>query len=105
MKNGYLLSYTICLLSGCTSLYMPWVAPYESFEKQLGEQYPISALPPYKSNEVWLGYEKRADGTQENRVGAAEQCVFAFEVDTRARRMTGWRLASKNDPQECMPSQ
>ena len=104
MKNCYLLGCVIFLLPGCTSLYMPWVAPYESFGKNLGEQDPVSVLPPYKSKEVWLGYEKRGDGTQENRVGAAEQCVFAFEVDTRTRRMTGWRLASKNDLQECMPS-
>ena len=84
---------------------MPWVAPYENFRKNLGEKHPISALPQYKAKEVWLGYEKRADGTQENLVGAAGQCVFAFEVDTKAQRMTGWRLAAKNDPQECMPSQ
>ena len=83
---------------------MPWVASYESFMGNLGEEHPVNTLPPYISEEVWLGYDIRADGIQQNRLGSREQCVYVFEVDTKTRRMIGWRFASKNDPQECMPS-
>lgn len=103
MKIGFLILCSMLLLPGCTSLYMREAAPYQSFKKNLGEQYPSSSLPPYLSKEVWLGYEILPNGNQVNLVGAGGQCVFAFEVDTKARRLTGWRFASKDAPPECMP--
>ena len=103
MKKTTLLFSMIFLLSGCTSFYMPWATPYESFRNNLGQQYSHNALPPHVWNEVWLGYEERPDGTQLNWVGAGERCVYVFELDKKTRRMTGWRFASKFDPQGCLP--
>lgn len=106
MKKLSLLGCLPFFLSGCTSMYMPWVVPYEGFKNQLGERRPVSSLPPFKGEEVWLGYEKRPDGIQINRVGAADRCVFAFEVDTNARRLVAWRLASKGRHKNvCRPNE
>ena len=82
---------------------MPRTAPYESFRNNLSKIHSPNVLPPHAWTEVWLGYEDLQDGTQRNWVGAGERCVYVFEVDKRTRHMTGWRFASKFDPQDCLP--
>ena len=68
MRIRYMILCAMLLLSGCASLYMPEVVPYQSFKKSLGEQYPSITLPPHLSKEVWLGYEILPNGNQVNIV-------------------------------------
>lgn len=80
---------------------MPWVTPYQEFEKNLSQPLDITKLPPYRGKEVWLGQSERPAGILVNRLGYDEQCVFEFELDRSTKRLVAWRFASKGNAAEC----
>ena len=98
-------------MTGCAVFDEPWRKPYEGLEEKLGSIRDIADLPPSTRGEIHLGRVRQAngkytneDGTFENKVGDAQNCLFAFKVDPKIRRMVGWRFASRNGPAECYPN-
>jgi len=102
-RRGGALGLACLLLTGCTSLNMPQVKPYEGFAQRLSPPQDVQRLPPHTGKEVWLGYDITPDGRQENRLGSGERCVFVFVMDLQTRRLVSWRFAAKDDPADCQP--
>lgn len=86
-RRSWIAICGLLLLSGCAAvesdpareLYAR-IASYQNLIAKLGRPLPVSSLPPYSADEMYLGYTENSDGTLEHRVGLNGICVFAFEV-------------------------
>ena len=91
------------VLAGCAS--DPSKQSATSLETRLGPPLGVDNLPPVRMFEshIRTSVSKEGDTSENHIMDAAGDCLFVFKINRQARRMTSWRLASKNDPGDCHP--